>query len=76
MPYAKHSWQAHRWREHVAVNIAAGSQCAAHVFDDAGEHRLQVLLQHAMQLVRLPRGEPQRAVAKLRTQTLAQSCKA
>lgn len=53
------------WREHVAVDIAARAERGAHVLDDAAEHRLEVLLQHAVQLVRLPRRQPQRAVAKL-----------
>ena len=75
-PETKLLMQAHRRRKHVAVDIAAGPQRAAHVFDDAGEHRLQVLLQHAVQLVRLARRQPQRAVAKLRARTLGQPCQA
>ena len=61
---------AHRRREDIAVDVAAGAQRAAHVLDHAGEHGLQVLLQHAVQLIRLPRCQPQRAVAELRAPAL------
>ena len=50
----------------VAVHVAAGAERGAHGLDDGGEDRLEVVLQDAVQLVRLARGQPQRAVAELR----------
>ena len=57
--------ERHGRRTHVAVNVPARAQRGAHGADDGGEHRFQVTLQHAVQLVCLPRREPQRAVAIL-----------
>eukprot|EP00959_Pyramimonas_sp_CCMP1952_P390636 8186192-Pyramimonas_sp.AAC.1 len=50
---------------HVAVDVAAGAEGGAHVLDDCGEHRLQVLLEDAVKLVGLAGGEAQGAVAVL-----------
>ena len=59
--------QTYRRRQHVAVHIPAGAQSGAHGLDDGGEHRLQVVLQHPVQLVALPRRQPQRALPVLRS---------
>lgn len=56
-----------RWRRHhIPIHVAARAKRRAHVLDDRREDGLEILLQDAVQLVRLPRRQPQRAVAKLR----------
>mmetsp|Transcript_6948 Transcript_6948/g.12754 ORF Transcript_6948/g.12754 Transcript_6948/m.12754 type:complete len:252 (+) Transcript_6948:1182-1937(+) len=53
-------------RENVSVDVAAGTQSASHALDNRAEHGLEVVLEHTVQLVRLPRGQPQGPVAKVR----------
>ena len=57
--------RAHRRRQDVAVDVAAGAERGAHGLDDAGEDGLQVVLEHAVELVALPRGQPQRPLPVL-----------
>mmetsp|Transcript_17018 Transcript_17018/g.30409 ORF Transcript_17018/g.30409 Transcript_17018/m.30409 type:complete len:539 (+) Transcript_17018:171-1787(+) len=57
--------QRRGWRDDVAVDVTARAERRAHVLDDCGKDRLEVLLQHAVKLERLARGQPHRPVAKL-----------
>ena len=57
---------AHWRRQDVAVDVAAGAERGAHGLDDAAKDGLQVVLEHAVELVALPRGQPQCPLPVLR----------